>query len=959
MSDRTAPKAGRKQGGDVSDAGTGNGKAAYSAAVARFRRTVCGVVPPDATVSVISKGDRKLLDLPQRRGWHFPQRADGVYAGYYPPDDATAIRHLETLRERGADFFAIPAAGLWWLDYYPDFARHLEERYRRVFQDEETGALFALVEPAAQPRPKRAGAESPPPAPRPTPVAHSALEKLVDPAQLDDLRELLATDFYGEQAGVEFTSRDDALRHYLREGYTQRLDPHPLFDTRWYLEHEPRARAAGINPLIHFLEHSVREGQDPNPFFDTEFYYGQGDLRSSGGNALVHYIKHAPEDRAYRPNPLFGGAYYLRTYPDAKAAGWAPLEHYLLFGAAEGRYVSALHENLVKHLHGSGYGGLTRGNWRRGSVLLFGYGERSPDGLDLPAIAQAMVAEHRLDPLLVLHRRAELAEQLEAAYRLLVLEDYAMAAEIFRPSALRMVALTLGAMRPLFAVSEVAEVLEVLGRSRVGTYYVPSPTHDPEGEELRRAYDNATRVLVSSPAAFHAAARRLGHYPPRVARRSDALPAVLEFATRDLGIHPRITQPPAAAPRRPTRKVLVPCSDWNVSGVNASLEALGQELAECGWNVEIVFTRDEATVLESAGDRAHLPRLPHRFLERNRSGLDGMWEALIADLQMNAPCIAFLGYDFMANSVVPALTEDVGVVSWVQADDGDYYEQAYRLGRYCNRVVCVSSRIGDQLATLNPVIGERARVIHNSSVWEHDILTRRPRRSDRLRIVYAGRLVQYQKRVLDYLHLAAALDAAGVPYEITLIGSFVAREGIQDQFERRARAHLDDGRIKLLGRLPREQILAELSEHDFYVLLSDFEGLPLALVEAMARGCVPVVPGIASGIPELITNGHDGVIVDHRNYDAWAAVLEELWRDRRGLAAMSRRVRTTVRRRLTVERVGRQFDELLSEVAEEIASGTYERPAALTWGTARSPTGDVLPPPSIHRPALLKLAGLR
>jgi len=955
MTDRTASKASRKQRHDASNAGNGKA-AAYSEAAARFRRTICRAVPRDATVAVISKGDRQLLELPQRRGWHFPQRADGVYAGYYPSDDAAAIRHLETLRERGAEFLAVPAAALWWLNHYAGFARHLAERYQQVFHDDETGALFALFEPGARPRPESTNAEPPPL--RPAPVGRPALEELVDSALIDDLRALLATDYYGQQAGVAFASRDDALAHYLCEGYAQGLDPHSLFDTRWYVEHEPRARAAGVNPLVHFLEHSLREGQDPNPFFDTEFYYGQGDLRTSGWNALVHYIKHSPQDRACRPNPLFGGGYYLRTYPDVKSAGWAPLEHYLLFGAAEGRYVSQLHENLLKHLRRSAKSGLTRGNWRRGSVLLVGYGERSPDGFDLPAMAEAMVAD-RFDPLLVLHRRGELAEQLEGAASLLVLEDYVMATEIFRPSALRLIARTLAAMRPLFAVSEVAEVLEVLARCGVGTYYVPSPAHEPESEALQRTFAHSARVFVSSPDAFHAAARRLGHYPPRVARRSDALPAVLDFATRDFGLDPRIAQPPAAFSRRPTRKLLVPCSDWNVSGVNASLEAVGQELAGCGWDVEIVFTRDEATVLESAGDEAHLPRLPHRFLERNRSGLDGMWEALIADLQMNAPCIAFLGYDFMANSVAPALTEDVGVVSWVQADDGDYYEQTYRLGRYCNRIVCVSSRIRGRIAALNPVIGERARVIHNSSIGKRDIATRRPRRSDRLRIVYAGRLVQYQKRVLDYLDLAAALDAAGAPYEITLIGSFSAREGVQDLFERRARAHLDDGRIKLLGRLPREQILAHLSEHDFYVLLSDFEGLPLALVEAMARGCVPVVPGIASGIPELIATGHDGVIVEHRDYDAWAALLEGLWRDRRSLAAMSRRARTTVKRRLTVDRVGRQFDELLSEVADEIASGSYERPAALTWGIDRSTTGDVLPPPSILRPALLNVAGLR
>jgi hypothetical protein len=38
-----------------------------------------------------------------------------------------------------------------------------------------------------------------------------------------------------------------------------------------------------------------------------------------------------------RGSPLFDAAWYLRTYPDVAAAGADPVEHYLAFGAAEGR----------------------------------------------------------------------------------------------------------------------------------------------------------------------------------------------------------------------------------------------------------------------------------------------------------------------------------------------------------------------------------------------------------------------------------------------------------------------------------------------------------------------------------------------------------------------------------------------------------------------------------------------
>jgi hypothetical protein len=53
---------------------------------------------------------------------------DGQYWGP-PPDDATALRELERLRQAGAIFFAVAWPAFWWLDYYADFDRHLWERY--------------------------------------------------------------------------------------------------------------------------------------------------------------------------------------------------------------------------------------------------------------------------------------------------------------------------------------------------------------------------------------------------------------------------------------------------------------------------------------------------------------------------------------------------------------------------------------------------------------------------------------------------------------------------------------------------------------------------------------------------------------------------------------------------------------------------------------------------------------
>jgi glycosyltransferase involved in cell wall biosynthesis len=228
-----------------------------------------------------------------------------------------------------------------------------------------------------------------------------------------------------------------------------------------------------------------------------------------------------------------------------------------------------------------------------------------------------------------------------------------------------------------------------------------------------------------------------------------------------------------------------------------------------------------------------------------------------------------------------------------------------------------------------------------------------------MRLVYTGRLVQYQKRILDFVDLAQALDRTGVPYEITLIGTFSAHDETEEEFARLAASHLADGRITLPGRMRREEIMRTLSAQDFFVLLSDFEGLPLSLVEAMARGCVPVTAESPSGIPEVIVSGENGYIVEGRDYDAWAELLAGLWRDPNAQARLSREARRTIRESFTVERIGAQFDELFRQVAKEIGSPEYERPRSLNWGGERSHAGDVLPSPNLFRPASLQIPGLQ
>lgn len=76
--------------------------------------------------------------------------------------------------------------------------------------------------------------------------------------------------------------------------------------------------------------------------------------------------------------------------------------------------------------------------------------------------------------------------------------------------------------------------------------------------------------------------------------------------------------------------------------------------------------------------------------------------------------------------------------------------------------------------------------------------------------------------------------------------------------------------IKCLGSLPHEEVLKHLEQSDVFLLPSvtaedgDMEGIPVALMEAMAKGKL-VVSTYHSGIPELITDKKSGFLCEERN----------------------------------------------------------------------------------------------
>jgi glycosyltransferase involved in cell wall biosynthesis len=83
--------------------------------------------------------------------------------------------------------------------------------------------------------------------------------------------------------------------------------------------------------------------------------------------------------------------------------------------------------------------------------------------------------------------------------------------------------------------------------------------------------------------------------------------------------------------------------------------------------------------------------------------------------------------------------------------------------------------------------------------------------------------------------------------------------------------------VQLTGiRRDVPQLLAEL---DIFVMSSRWEGLPISLLEAMANG-VACISTAVGGVPGVIKDGYNGLLVEARNTSAMASGLQQLLTDK-------------------------------------------------------------------------------
>lgn len=194
------------------------------------------------------------------------------------------------------------------------------------------------------------------------------------------------------------------------------------------------------------------------------------------------------------------------------------------------------------------------------------------------------------------------------------------------------------------------------------------------------------------------------------------------------------------------------------------------------------------------------------------------------------------------------------VIGWHHSDTAYNDLVMKRYSPILARAVGVSRTIA---ARIEKIVGQERAAYVPYGVEVGAQPQREPLAGRPLRIAYAGRMDHEQKRVLALASCAEFLAEHGVESVMIALGDGPAAGEIDARFARLAHARRD------AAGGPDE--VARLFEWaDVFVLPSRYEGLSVAMLEAMAHGCVPVVADVASGARDAIEPGENGLIVPAR-----------------------------------------------------------------------------------------------
>ena len=339
-------------------------------------------------------------------------------------------------------------------------------------------------------------------------------------------------------------------------------------------------------------------------------------------------------------------------------------------------------------------------------------------------------------------------------------------------------------------------------------------------------------------------------------------------------------------------------------GVETFIVRLAKYLAQAGLDVEVVTT-DEPGEWFDILSRNGLKGLnigPRSQTRLGRAFEVGRW------LARRRYDVVLLNHARYAQASMSLLGKDVIVVPIIHNDYDDVYRVACANRRAWNVAVAVSPgvrQVAQSRAPGRPIVNICNGVeLPREEAWR----TRTGMRTT-VRLVFAGRVAQFQKRADLLPDILRACLNLGVDAVLTVLGTGPDLGSIQNKVEQYALT----SRVDFRGAVPPAEVGSTLLDSHVLLMPSSFEGLPITLLEAMACGCVPVASRLPGVTDSVVEDGQSGTLVEPGNVSDFAAAVAGISRDPGQWARMSRMAHERVSHSFSLQTMGRQYVELIQD----------------------------------------------
>jgi sugar transferase (PEP-CTERM/EpsH1 system associated) len=230
-----------------------------------------------------------------------------------------------------------------------------------------------------------------------------------------------------------------------------------------------------------------------------------------------------------------------------------------------------------------------------------------------------------------------------------------------------------------------------------------------------------------------------------------------------------------------------------------------------------------------------------------------------------------------------------------------------------DQVLCVSQQVADFVVQEVGIPRHKTLVVPNGiDVRNFEHLPAKQQARAMLRLSFERMLIGTVARLDPVKRLDVLLQAMQSLSDVyaVVVGDGPERAQLEAMSERSGLA----GRVHFAGQ--QDEVRTWLAALDVFVLSSDWEGMPNAVLEAMAAG-LPVVATAIGGMPQLVVDGVTGLLVPPRDPDALARAITRLLREPDLRHQMGQAGRERVKKRFTVERMVSKTEALYRELIAE------------------------------------------